>query len=60
LCDEYIVVSKEFGYTLNDLVRFAENSFQASFAPNGLKAKYVKEVEDWANTNLTDAIQNAA
>ena len=47
LCDEYIVLAKEFEYTANDLVRFAKNSFQASYAPTELKQKYLKEVTNW-------------
>lgn len=47
LCDEYLILEKEFGYTANDFVRFAKNSFQASFAQPELKKKYLKEVENW-------------
>ena len=60
LCDEYIAVAREFGYTINDLVRFAKNSIQASYATIESKAKYLLEVEKWVETNLTDTMQNAA
>ena len=49
LCDEYSVVAKEFGYSVNDLIRFARNSFQASFATNTLKEKYISEINSWAS-----------
>ncbi len=47
LCDEYLTLAREFGYTAKDLVRFAENSFQASCAPPDLKKKYLSEVANW-------------
>jgi adenosine deaminase len=47
LCDEYMVLAREFGYTAKDLVRFATNSFQVSCAPPDLKKKYLSEVTDW-------------
>jgi aminodeoxyfutalosine deaminase len=60
LCDEYITVAREFGYTINDLVRFAKNSFQASYASTESKAKYLSEVDKWMKLNLTDTLKNAA
>jgi adenosine deaminase len=48
LCDEYVSVAKEFGYTINDLVRFAKNSIQASYATIESKAKYLSEIDKWA------------
>jgi aminodeoxyfutalosine deaminase len=53
LCDEYITVAREFGYTINDLVRFAKNSIQASYATVELKSKYLREIEIWAENNLS-------
>jgi aminodeoxyfutalosine deaminase len=60
LCDEYIAIAKEFGYTINDLVRFAKNSIQASYATTELKAKYFWEIAQWKKSNLTNAQQNVA
>ena len=54
LCDEYIIVAREFGYTINDLVRFAKNSIQASYATTESKAKYLLEIDKWIESNLTD------
>jgi len=59
LCDEYIAVAREFGYTINDLVRFARNSIQASYAKNELKMKYLLEIDEWEKANLPDTQQNA-
>lgn len=60
LCDEYISVAKEFGYKINDLVRFARNSIQASYAANERKAKYLLEIEEWEKAHLTDVRKDAA
>jgi aminodeoxyfutalosine deaminase len=60
LCDEYVTVAREFKYTINDLVRFAGNSIQASYATAKSKAKYLREIEKWKETNLTDIQQFAA
>jgi len=54
LCEEYITVAREFEYTIGDLVRFAENSIQASYATIKSKAKYLREIEIWKENNLTD------
>jgi aminodeoxyfutalosine deaminase len=54
LCDEYITIANEFKYTINDLVRFAKNSVQASFATVDSKDKYLQEIEMWEEINLTD------
>jgi adenosine deaminase len=59
LCDEYIAVAREFGYTINDLVRFAKNSIQVSCATVELKAKYLWEIEQWEKSNLTNRLQRA-
>jgi len=53
LCDEYIAVAREFGYTLEDLVRFAKNSIQASCTPVEAKAEYLSEIEEWEKLNPT-------
>ncbi|RPJ27849.1 MAG: hypothetical protein EHM33_06495 [Chloroflexi bacterium] len=58
LCDEYITVAREFGYTLNDLLRFARNSIEASYATAESKAKYLCEISEWQKNNLTDMQQN--
>ena len=55
LCDEYIAVAKEFGYTINDLVRFAKNSIQSSYATAELKTKYFREIDQWKKLCLTEA-----
>jgi adenosine deaminase len=47
LCDEYALVATEFGYKMNDLVRFARNSIQASYATVESKAKYLSEIDKW-------------
>lgn len=47
LCDEYISVAKQFGYTLIDLARFARNSIQASYTTADCKAKYLSEIDEW-------------
>jgi aminodeoxyfutalosine deaminase len=60
LCDEYISLAREFGYTINDLVRFAKNSIQVSYAAIELKTKYLSEIENWEKANLTDTQQSAA
>jgi adenosine deaminase len=60
LCDEYLTVAKEFGYTIHDLVRFSKNSIQASYATIKSKAKYLWEIDEWEKSNLTDTQQNAA
>jgi aminodeoxyfutalosine deaminase len=54
LCDEYIAVAREFGYTISDLARFAKNSIQASFATNKMKTKYLQEIKNWEETYLTE------
>jgi aminodeoxyfutalosine deaminase len=59
LCDEYIAVAREFGYTINDLVRFARNSIQASYANIELKTKYLWEIHKWEKANLPHTQQNA-
>lgn len=59
LCDEYIAVAREFGYTIDDLVRFAKNSIQASYATIESKAKYLWEIDNWKKSNLTETQQNA-
>lgn len=59
LCDEYTALAKEFGYTINDLVRFARNSIQASFAPTESKAKYFLEIDQWEKSHLTNVSQSA-
>lgn len=53
LCDEYLTVAEEFGYTINDLIRFARNSINASFATVELKTKYIREIEQWEKSHLT-------
>ena len=53
LCDEYTVIASEFGYEIGDLVRFARNSIQASYATDELKASYSWEVDEWEKSNLT-------
>jgi adenosine deaminase len=53
LCDEYTTIAREFGYTINDLIRFAKNSIQASFATNKMKTKYLQEIKNWEETYLT-------
>jgi adenosine deaminase len=60
LCDEYITVASEFGYKINDLVRFARNSIQASYATNASKNKYFLEIDEWEKFHLTDIQQNTA
>jgi len=52
LCDEYVTIAREFGYQINDLVRFAKNSIQVSCATIESKAKYILEVEKWVESNL--------
>jgi adenosine deaminase len=52
LCDEYIAVAREFGYTINDLVRFAKNSIQVSYATLESKAQFLQEIERWKETYL--------
>jgi aminodeoxyfutalosine deaminase len=59
LCDEYIALAKEFGYTINDLVRFAKNSIRASYATIELRNKYLKEIDQWEKSHLTDMQQSA-
>jgi adenosine deaminase len=59
LCDEYIAVAREFGYTINDLIRFAKNSVQVSYATVELKAKYFCEIDKWEKFNLTNRLQSA-
>jgi len=53
LCDEYTAIASEFGYEIGDLVRFARNSIQASYAADELKASYFWEVDEWEKSNLT-------
>ena len=53
LCDEYMTVAREFGYTISDLVRFARNSIQASYATIESKTKYLREIDKWEKSNLT-------
>lgn len=53
LCDEYTTFAREFGYEIGDLVRFARNSIQASYATNELKARYSREIDKWEKSNLT-------
>lgn len=60
LCDEYISVAREFGYKINDLVRFARNSIQASHSTNERKSKYLLEIEEWEKAHLTDVRENTA
>lgn len=52
LCDEYIAVAREFGYTINDLVRFARNSINVSFATIELKTKCLQEIEQWEKSRF--------
>ena len=59
LCDEYIAVAREFGYTINDLERFARNSIQASYATIESKTRYLSEIGKWEKIYLTDTQQNA-
>lgn len=54
LIDEYYTVATEFNYSFNDLVRFAKNSINSSFAPKSLKNKYHKEMENWIDDNETE------
>ena len=58
LCDEYMTVAREFGYTISDLVRFARNSIQASYTTTESKTKYLSEIYKWEKTYLTDTQQN--
>ncbi len=60
LCDEYTAVAKEFGYAINDLVRFARNSIWASYATVASKTKYLCEINNWEKTHLTDKQQDIA
>jgi len=57
LCDEYAAVAGEFGYTVDDLARFARNSIQASCATAELKTKYLSEISRWQEDHLTDMQQ---
>ena len=59
LCDEYVIVAKEFGYAISDLVRFAKNSIKVSYATIEAKAKYFSEIDEWKKTNLINPQQNA-
>ena len=59
LCDEYIAAAREFGYTINDLIRFAKNSIQASYATMESKTKYLWEIDQWEKSNLTNRLQSA-
>ncbi|MCI0553346.1 MAG: adenosine deaminase [Anaerolineae bacterium] len=54
LCDEYIAVAKEFGYTIKDLVRFARNSIQASYTSSESKTKCLLEIEQWEKSYLSN------
>lgn len=60
LCDEYILLAEEFGYSIFDLVRFAKNSFQVSFAPREFKNKHLLEIDRWCELNLSDTLNNTA
>jgi len=52
LCDEYIAIAREFGYTIDDLVRFAKNSIQASYATIELRTKFLWEISQWEKSHL--------
>ena len=52
LCDEYITIAREFGYTIDDLVRFAKNSIQASYATIELRTKFLWEISQWEKSHL--------
>lgn len=54
VCDEYVTVLKTFGYTIKDLVRFARNSIQASYANIERKTKYLAEINEWKKTNIAN------
>jgi aminodeoxyfutalosine deaminase len=54
LCDEYMIVVNEFGYTINDLVCFAKNSIQVSYATTELKTKYLREIDQWKKLHLPE------
>lgn len=58
VCDEYVTVATEFGYTINDLVRFARNSIQASCATIESKAKYLSEIDEWERINFVNIQQD--
>lgn len=58
LCDEYSIVAEKFGYTMNDLVRFAKNSIQASYATVESKTRYLLEIDQWEKSNLVNSEQN--
>ena len=60
LCDEYIAVANEFGYAIHDLVRFAKNSIQVSYATTESKTKYLSEISRWEKSYLTNTQQTAA
>jgi len=60
LCDEYIAIARQFGYTMKDLVRFARNSIRASFATMESKTKYLSEIDQWVQSYLTNTQQSAA
>jgi aminodeoxyfutalosine deaminase len=60
LCDEYIAVANEFGYAIHDLVRFARNSIQASYATTESKTKYLSEISQWEKSYPTNLQQTAA
>jgi len=54
VCDEYVTVALDFGYTINELVRFARNSIQASYAIIERKTKYMAEIDDWERLNVVN------
>ncbi|MCP4140969.1 MAG: adenosine deaminase [Chloroflexi bacterium] len=53
LCDEYAVIARAFNYEINDLLRFAKNSFNASCLAIEAKENYLYEVEKWEKVNLS-------
>ncbi len=47
LCEEYAVLTTEFGYERSGLARIARNAFVASAAPASFKAHMLAEFDAW-------------